>query len=142
MKPKIIPSLIAKNQNELNKRFSKVKNIASEFHIDVMDGSFVKRKSNLFPFRLPKNKRYQVHLQIKDPLIWIKKNWRKAELLYFHIESTDSPEEIITFIKNKNKKVGIVLKPETPISKVKHLLKRVHAVLVLTIHPGKYGATS
>ncbi len=140
MKPKIIPSLIAKNQKELIKRFNRVKDLAEEFHIDVMDGFFVKKKSNLFSFKLPKNKKYQAHLQIKDPLAWIKKNWKKADLLYFHIETTNNPEKIIAFVKSKKKKVGIVLKPESPVSKIEHLLKKVHSVLILTIHPGKYGA--
>ena len=38
---KIIPALIAKNQEELDKRLKKVINHFDTFPIDVMDGRFV-----------------------------------------------------------------------------------------------------
>lgn len=139
MKRYIIPSLIAKNQKELNQRFKKVKEISKILHIDVMDGKFVENKSNWFNFRLPKNKKYQIHLMVKDPFAWIKKNWRKADLFFFHIKTVKNPKEIISFLKKKKKKVGIALSPESKVIQLKPFLKHINAVLILTVHPGKYG---
>ena len=55
---KIIPALIAKNQEELDKRLKKVINHFDTFQIDVMDGRFVKNKSFNFNFKLPNNKKF------------------------------------------------------------------------------------
>ena len=67
MKPRIIPALIAKSQKEFDERFSKIKNLSNTFHLDVMDGKFVKNRSLMFNFKLPKNKKYVAHLMIKNP---------------------------------------------------------------------------
>ena len=38
------------------------------------------------------------------------------------------------------KKVGIAIKPSTRLSKIKKYLPLLDEVLILTVHPGKYGA--
>jgi len=84
---KIISSIIANSQKELNKRIIKVKNYSNWLQLDVMDGKFVKNNSLMFDFKLPKTKcKYEVHLMIKYPELWIKKNWKKAGVIIFHID--------------------------------------------------------
>ena len=85
---KVVPSLIANTQKELEKRFDKVKNYSKVFHLDIMDGKLVKNKSLFFDFILPKKRfKYEAHLMISNPLGWVKKNWKKSDLIIFHIES-------------------------------------------------------
>ena len=60
MKRVVVPSLIAGWQDELDERFAKVKKISDLFHLDVMDGKFVKDESLTFDFKLPKSKKYSV----------------------------------------------------------------------------------
>ena len=143
MKKQIVPSLIAKNQKELDERFGKVKNISKVFQLDIMDGKFVKNKSLLFDFKLPKGKKYEVHLMISNPLIWIKKNYRKTDTIIFHVESCKNEsevKEIIKLIKSKKKKVGIAINPKTSVKKIIPYLKSVSMILVMTVTPGMYGA--
>ena len=89
MKKYIIPSVIAKDQKELVKIISKVKNHASLIQLDVMDGKFVKNQSINFEFTLPKTKpwlNYEAHLMIKNPKPWIEKYGKNCKIILFHIE--------------------------------------------------------
>ena len=144
MKKQIIPSLIAKTQKELEKRFDGIKNYSRVFHLDIMDGKFVRNKSLFFDFELPKGKfRYEAHLMIKKPEKWIKKNWKKSNLIIFHIESCKNESEVknlIKLIKSKRKKVGISINPKTKVKKIIPYLSLVNMVLVMTVVPGKYGS--
>ena len=140
----IIPSLIAKSQKELEKRFDRVKNCSKVFHLDIMDGKFVKNKSLSFDFKLPKKQfKYEAHLMIKKPEKWIKKNWKKSNLIIFHVESLKNEAEVknlIKLIKSKRKKVGISINPKTKIKKIINYLNLIDRVLVMTVVPGRYGA--
>ena len=143
MAKSIIPSIIAKNQQELNERFEKVKS-ASLIHLDIMDGKFVKQQSLNFPFKLPKEKRdYQAHLMVSHPLPWIEKNHYKANTIIFHIEAYNKfskIQETINLIKKNHKKVGIALNPLTPVKSIQHLAKQINLALIMTVHPGRYGS--
>jgi len=137
----IIPAIIAKNQKELNKRISKVKNYASRIQLDVMDKKFVKNSSLEFDFKLPKIKgKYEAHLMVKNPEKWLNKNYKKVNTIIFHLEAENNPKKIIKLIKSKRKNVGIALKPKTSINKIKPFLSKIDVVLIMTVHPGKYGA--
>jgi|TARA_Y100000310_G_C20701271_1_gene830100 ribulose-phosphate 3-epimerase len=143
MPNKINPSLIANTQKELDEIFNKVKSYSNVFHVDVMDGKFVKNKSLLFDFKLPKGKfEYQTHLMVKNPREWIRKNSNKAFSITFHIESCKDKEveETIKLIKSKKKKVGIAINPKTNVKKIAPHLKSIDLVLVMTVTPGKYGS--
>lgn len=136
---KIIPSLIASSQKELNERFSKVKSF-KYFQIDVMDGKFVKNNSFQFNFKLPKNKKYEAHLMVKNPLDWIKKNSKKVETIIIHYESKDKTLNTINLIKKKHKKVGLAINPKTKIKEILEYLPMIDLVLIMTAAPGKYGS--
>lgn len=140
---KIIPSLIATSQKELDLRFNKVKKHFKIFHLDIMDGKFVKNKSLMFPWVLPKRKKYIAHLMVKNPKKWIKESHKKSNLIIFHIESIKSKAEIketIKLIKSKRKKAGIAINPKTKVKKIIPYLNIIDMVLVLTVNPGKYGS--
>src|SRR3990172_10386151 len=138
MKKLIIPSIIANSQKELNER---IKKIESEFyHLDIMDGKFVKNKSLWFSWILTRGRKYEAHLMVKNPEIWITKNWKKVDTIIFHLESGENPEEMIKLIRSKRKKVGIAINPKTSVEKVKPFLNKISIVLVMAVNPGKYGS--
>ena len=139
MKLQIIPSIIAKSQKEFNQRFEKIKNLSNVFHLDIMDGKFVRNKSLLFDLSLPR-KKYQIHLMVNDPERYIKIIHNKAEIIIFHIESTKNPERIIKLIKEKRKKVWIEINPKTKTREIEPYLNSLDGVLIMTVSPGKYGA--
>ena len=98
MEKKIIPALIAKNQRELDEKFEKVEKHSETFQLDIMDGKFVKNKSLMFLWTLPKGKKYEAHLMIQNPESWILKNWKNIDMIIFHLESTKNPEVLIKII--------------------------------------------
>ncbi len=138
MKKVIIPSIIAKSQKELDERISKID--SDIYQLDFMDGKFVKNKSLMFEFKIPKEKKYEAHLMISNPKDWISKNWEKVDTIIFHFESVKNPEEIIKLIKSKKRNVGIAINPKTPVKKLIPFLDEVSMILVMTVNPGRYGS--
>ena len=138
MRSKILPSAMATSQKELNSIFSKLKGKTKHLHFDVGDGKFVPTKINWFNFRLSNSFSYSAHIMLTNPLNWIKKKGSRFDLIIFH--STKENQKVIDLIKSKNKKVGIALKPKDLVSSIKKYLPLLDYVLILTVHPGYYGA--
>ena len=140
---KIIPSIIAKSRRELDEITGRILKFSGIFHLDVMDGRFVKNKSLFFDFRLPENKKYQAHLMIERPKTWIKKNAKKTDAIIFHYESLNSPDEVnevINLIVSQKNGVGLAVNPETPARKIFPFMKKINFAVVMTVKPGRYGA--
>ena len=138
-----------KRENIINTIYDLEKAKTDYFHIDVMDGEFVENNTNnkMLEFCEYLNGITQipldVHLMVKDL-----KNYIDGYAIFnpsiitFHLEACSNKEEvieIIKYIKNKNIKVGISIKPLTNISEILEFLKYIHLVLVMTVEPGKGG---
>ena len=137
---KIFPSIVADNQQELNRMLRKLKGVSNTLHLDVVDGKFAKNHSLDFPFRLNKSFKYNAHLMVKDPLKWIKKHGKNVDFYVVHVEVLKDIGKYIEETKKKKKKVALALLPETKVSSVKKYLDKVDIILVLTVHPGFYGS--
>ena len=114
------------------------------FHIDIMDGIFVENKTWEYKEveELLKNtkKPKDVHLMVKNIKEYIDKFKNiNPDIITFHYEATNKPMEIIKYIKNQNIKVGLSIKPNTKVENIKHLLKYVDLVLVMSVEPGAGG---
>ena len=119
------------------------------FHIDVMDGEFVENDTHDLMLeyceyldnitKIP----LDIHLMVKDV-----KNFVDSYLIFnpniitFHCEACKNKEEVmnlINYIKEKGRRVGISIKPETDVKEILEFLPYVHVVLVMTVEPGKGG---
>jgi ribulose-phosphate 3-epimerase len=116
---------------------------ADYIHMDVMDGSFVpqitfgaKMVASLKEHtRLP----LDVHLMIENPIGHIDDFARAgADIITFHGEAADDIDAVIDKIKSHGKKVGMSIKPKTPVSHIEKYLDLLDMVLVMTVEPG-YG---
>ncbi len=110
-------------------------------HIDVMDGVFVPSISYGMPVIKGLRKRtelfFDVHLMIERPERYIQDFADcGADLINFHIEATEQVEETIAAIRALGKKVGITIKPDTPVAAAEPYLELVDMVLVMTVEPG------
>ena len=121
------------------------------FHIDVMDGKFVEKNTyNLMKeissyIKRISNLPLDVHLMVEDVKTAID-DFAAVEpnIITFHYEACKNDEEvmnIINLIKQNNSKVGISIKPNTPVEKIFKFLPYIHVVLVMTVEPGKGGQT-
>ena len=119
------------------------------FHIDVMDGKFVKAfTSNIMEeycgyMKSVSTLPLDVHLMVEDVKKYVDMYLNyEPNIITFHIEAVKNEKEaleIIDYIKSNNCKVGIAVNPETDIKKVYNLLDKVHMVLVMTVVPGEGG---
>ncbi|MDO8510680.1 MAG: hypothetical protein Q7S55_00785 [Nanoarchaeota archaeon] len=139
MRQKVFPSVMAKNQKELDHLLKNLHGVADSLHLDVADGKFVPSTSLWFPFRLSKKFKYIAHLMVREPARWIKKYGKKVEFCIVQAESVD----VADYVKNtkqQKRKVAFALNPETKVDLIKKHLKDIDYVLILTVHPGFYGA--
>lgn len=117
------------------------------FHIDVMDGEFVENNTNskMLEFceyiNSVSNVPLDVHLMVKDIKNYIDSySIFYPNLITFHYEACqkdDEVYEVINYIKEKGKRVGISVKPNTSVEKIIKFLPFIHVVLIMTVEPGK-----
>ena len=112
-------------------------------HIDVMDGKFVEAKNlNLNTFKAVKEKYDKpiiAHLMVEKPLSYFNRIIDHIDYFVFHYESSGNFEDLINQVKKSNKKVGIAVNPETPLTKIVPLLDEIDLVLVMSVNPGWSG---
>lgn len=140
MKNKVSPSILSANFANLIEDIQKIQ-IADMLHIDVMDGHFVPNISIGAPviasIRKATKMFLDVHLMITNPLDYIEIfSNAGADLICFHIESGSDTKATIDKIKQMGKKVGIALKPLTPVSCLDDFIDEIDMVLIMTVEPG------
>ncbi len=138
----IAPSILSADFSKLGQEVKDVEKAGADWiHIDVMDGHFVPNitmgpvvvKSIRPVTKLP----LDVHLMIKNPERFVESFVKAgADIITFHIEAEDDPREIVKLIRYYKKKVGISVRPKTPVQKLAPLLPMVDMVLVMTVEPG------
>ena len=138
----IIPAIIAKTQDELDSLIDKLGDLVEIAQLDIMDNRFVPNTSLFFNFKLPDSSlKFEAHLMIENPEDWVEKNWQKVDTILIHFETCNNPKEIIADVKNRGKKIGFVLNPETPIKNILSFINDIDQVLIMTVNPGFYGST-
>ena len=110
-------------------------------HIDVMDNQFVPNLTIGPPvvksLRSKTQKFLDVHMMVVEPEKLVEPFAKAgADMITFHIEATDDPLSIIDLIKSTGSKVGISLKPSTPISEIEPFFDKIDLVLVMSVDPG------
>lgn len=137
--------------NESETFFALEKAKTDYFHIDVMDGKFVEKDTyqkmleySSYIKRIS-NLPMDVHLMVEDVEIGIEVfSAVEPNIITFHLEACKTHEEVmknINLIKEKGARVGISVKPNTPIEQVYQYLPYIHMCLVMTVEPGKGGQT-
>lgn len=119
------------------------------FHIDVMDGKFVKDNTTE---KMIEYSEYississlplDIHLMVEDVEQYIKSfSVFEPNLITFHIEARKNKEEIfelIKLVKESNSRVGLAIKPNTKIEEIYNYLPYIHSVLIMTVEPGLGG---
>ena len=137
------------NESEIFFALEKAK--TDYFHIDVMDGKFVEKDTyqkmleySSYIKRIS-NLPIDVHLMVEDVKTAID-DYSSIEpnIITFHLEACKNKEEVmanIQIIKECGAKVGISVKPNTPIEDIYEYLPFIHMCLIMTVEPGKGGQT-
>ena len=136
------PSILAADFWRLGEEISAVERAGAKvLHIDVMDCVFVPSISFGMPVLRSVRERTKlfldVHLMIRHPEQYIDEFADcGADLVNFHLEAAEDPAAVIGQIRARGKKVGITIKPATPVAAVEPYLDKVDLVLVMTVEPG------
>jgi ribulose-phosphate 3-epimerase len=109
-----------------------------------MDGHFVPNISfgpmvvKALRGSVPKEKCYfDCHMMVANPLQWIDDMAKAGGDSYtYHYEATDEHDKVIEKIRAAGMKVGLAIKPKTPVEVVYPLADKVDMVLVMTVEPG------
>ena len=139
---KLSPSILSADFWKLGEQIDQVQKGGAQYlHIDVMDGMFVPSISFGMPLIAAIRKStdifFDVHLMIEQPERYIKEFAESgADLINFHLEATEDVEGTIAAIRSFGKKVGITIKPKTPVEAVAPYLDKVDLVLIMTVEPG------
>ena len=139
---KISPSVLACDFSKLGDEVTEIERAGAEMaHLDVMDGMFVPNMSFGFPVIECLRKKtaivFDVHLMIDKPERYIDRFIDAgADIVTFHVEATDVPEECLKMIRSRGKLAAISVKPKTPVEAIYPYLEMCDMVLVMTVEPG------
>ncbi len=142
----INPSILNANFDDLENEICKVSAVSDAIHLDIMDNRFVpnftfdfKRAIEIIEFsKLP----IDAHLMIEDPdTIAPKYAQTGCNSVSFHFEAAKNCRQTIADIKSNGAKVGIAIKPATPLSAIEEFIDEIDMLVVMTVEPGFGGQT-
>ena len=146
----VAPSILSMDFTQTLKQLQEVESSKAKWlHGDIMDGHFVpnlsfgpditkqiRRHSKLF---------MDVHIMVEDAEhyseVFVEAG---ANLLTFHLEAckdAESVHRIISKIHHQGCKVGLSIRPQTPVEAVFPYLNVIDLVLIMSVNPG-YGGQS
>ena len=141
MEVKIAASILNADANKLEEEIKSVSASADWIHVDIMDNHFVPNLSfglNVLDSLSKKKVRpLDAHLMIEDPEKWAPQYVEAgADSVTFHYEAAKDSSRLIKELHAMKSRVGLAIKPKTPLSDVKEFLNDIDVLLVMTVEPG------
>ena len=142
-KTRVVPAIQTDKPAELERKLKLSAAFTHYVQIDIMDGQFVPSTSISWEDieRARPRLRWEVHLMVKDPArVLLSYQRAGAFRAIFHFEAAGDPESVIASARALGLEVGLAINPETAVPQVLPLLDRLDSILVMSVHPGFYGA--
>jgi ribulose-phosphate 3-epimerase len=142
MSVEISPSVLDSDFTDIKNTLRMLESSGIKYvHFDVMDGNFVPNLTFgakiIKPMRPLTRLIFDTHLMIKTPEKYagdfIKAG---ADIITVHSEATNKIKQIIDEVHAAGRRVGISIKPKTPVSAIIKWLPSLDLVLVMSVEPG------
>lgn len=142
---KCATSLWSADLANLGAEIRRVEPYSERFHIDVIDGHYVKNLlffpdmvKALRPYtRLP----FEVHLMVTDPLYWVKPFAEAgADVLIFALDSAEDPGAVLRKIKSLGKEAGVSILLTEPLEILEPYWQFLDVVTIIGTQIGIKGA--
>ena len=134
---KLAPSILSADFSDLQSALNMCDDGGAHWiHVDVMDNQFVPNLTIGPPvvksLRSKTERFMDVHMMVIEPEKLVEPFAKAgADNITFHIEATNDPDGIIELIKSCGCKVGVSIKPKTPLTEIFPVLQKVDVVLVM-----------
>ncbi len=143
----VSPSILSADFLHLADEIRSVEAAGADWHhVDVMDGHFVPNLTFGLPvirqIKSVATKPLDVHIMVDNPdQVAASYVDSGSDWLTFHIEASKDPVALAKAIRAKGAKVGISLRPATPLETLAAVLPYVDLVLIMSVNPGFGGQT-
>ncbi|WP_078544660.1 D-allulose 6-phosphate 3-epimerase [Litchfieldia alkalitelluris] len=142
---KFSPSLMCMELTRFKEQVEALNERAHFYHVDIMDGHFVKNIT-LSPFFIQELRKISklpidAHLMVEKPSDFVDMVIDAgADYLSLHAETINGDVfRLINHIKDRGRKFGVVLNPATPLDSIKHYIHHVDKLTIMTVDPGFAG---
>ncbi len=138
----LAPSMLSADFKVLGEELKTTEeNGAKYIHYDVMDGMFVPNLSFgpgiLKSIRPASTLVHDVHLMIEEPIRYIEAFAKaSADIITVHIEACKDLDATIEKIREYGCKVGVSVKPATPVSVLEPYIDKIDMILIMSVEPG------
>jgi D-allulose-6-phosphate 3-epimerase len=145
MKVKFAPSLMCMDLMNVQNQIGILDQYADYYHIDIMDGHFVKNLSLSLDFvkrlKLITNIPLDCHLMTSNPEVYVDQLIEiGADFISLHAETISGQAfRLIERIKQADIKFGVVLNPETDLHAISSYLHLVDILTIMSVDPGFAG---
>lgn len=140
----VIPGILEKEWNEIERKINIVKGFAKAIHIDIIDGKFAPNTTFLDPKPFTKYSKellFEVHLMAEEPIQYLKP-FADAGFKRFlgHVEKMSDQVEFVAKAEALGE-VGLAVDGQSDLSAIKVPYEDLDCVLIMTIKAGQSGQT-